>query len=97
MAETTQKIYATIYTYDPERSEDLARLRPQHREFLRSLFDAGKLLASGPYADGKALIVVRADSADGAYQMLDPDPLNEAHIILHREASEWKPVIGPWD
>lgn len=91
-----EKIFAVHYIYDPQRAEDLARIRPAHRTFLRGLFDEGSLLASGPYASGEALIIVKADTADAALALLDADPLNEAGVIAQRSAHQWQPVISPW-
>lgn len=91
-----EKIFAVNYVYDPSRSEDLARIRPDHRVFLRSLYESGSLLASGPFGDGEALIVVRADDSTKALELLDPDPLHAAGVILSRTATEWNPVISPW-
>ena len=91
-----EKIFAVHYVYDPSRSEDLARIRPEHRAFLRSLYESGSLLASGPFGDGEALIIVRADEDAHALALLNPDPLHAAGIILSRTATEWNPVIGPW-
>lgn len=94
MADT---IYVVHYYYDPQHAEDLAQLRPDHRKFLRSLFDAGQLLASGPYSDHEALIVLRTASAESALALLTEDPLYRAGgIIAKRTATQWQPVIGPW-
>lgn len=92
----SEKIFAVHYVYDPARNEDLARIRPEHRAFLHSLFDAEKLLASGPFGSGEALIIVKADTADAALTLLEDDPLNTVGVIAERDAQEWQPVIGPW-
>ncbi|MCI6573655.1 MAG: YciI family protein [Actinomycetaceae bacterium] len=89
-------IFAIRYVYDPERSDDLARLRPEHRTFLRTLYDDGELLASGPLGENEALIIMEADSADAALGLLNPDPLHRAGIVASRSAHRWQPVIGPW-
>lgn len=91
-----EKIFAVHYVYDPSRSADLARIRPDHRVFLRSLYESGALLASGPFGEGEALIIVRADESTQALELLNSDPLNVAGIILSRTATEWNPVISPW-
>ncbi len=90
-------IAAVFYTYDLSRSEELAEIRPTHREFLKSLFVADKLLASGPLDTDQALIVVRAESPEAALELLAPDPLNEAGIIIGKRAQMWNPVIGPFN
>ncbi|MDD7465886.1 MAG: YciI family protein [Actinomycetaceae bacterium] len=89
-------IFAVRYVYDPKRGEDLARIRPEHRTFLRALHDEGSLLASGPLGEGEALIIILASDATAALELLSPDPLNQAGIIASRSAQQWQPVIGPW-
>ena len=90
-------VYAVTYVYDPEREADVVKARPEHREFLRGLYAAKKLLASGPTDNGKALLIVRADDAAGVLALLDPDPMRLAGVITHREAIGWNAVIGPWE
>ena len=90
------KIFAVQYVYHPERSEEVARVRPDHRMFLRELYERGDLLASGPTDNGKALIIVRAQDSHGALELLDADPMRIANVIVERSAHAWNPVIGPW-
>ncbi|MCI5826294.1 MAG: YciI family protein [Arcanobacterium sp.] len=92
-----EKIFAVHYLYDPQRTDDLARIRPEHRTFLRSLYEAGALLASGPLGSDEALIIVHAESVASALELLAPDPLNKAGVIATRTAQQWQPVIGPWE
>ena len=88
-------ISAIRYTYVSD-SEALAAVRPKHREFLKSLFDDGVLLASGPLEGNRALIIVEADDAVAALALVDADPFNQASLITDREALEWTQVYGPW-
>lgn len=85
------------YTYDDSRTEILQANRPAHRAFLRSLFERGILLASGPLGDNQALIVIKADSPEDALNLLTGDPLVGVDVIAERHAQLWNPVIGPWD
>lgn len=90
--------FTVTYAYD---SRDDARdaLRPDHRAFLRGLFEAGTLLASGPWTHGPAgaLLVVRADDDAAALAALDADPFWVAGLVAERSVRGWNPVIGPWD
>ncbi|MDO5025782.1 MAG: YciI family protein [Trueperella sp.] len=90
-------IFAVHYVYDPERSAEVAEIRPTHRKFLASLFEKGELLASGPWGDGEALIVIPADSEAAALERLDADPFYQAGVILERTAKPWKVIYGPWE
>lgn len=88
-------IYAVQYTYDPDRGDDRDRVRPEHREFLQSLADAGTILLRGPYSDDLppgALIVVTAENAAAALVALDPDPFHREGFIMARTSREWAPV-----
>lgn len=62
-------VFAVEYTYDTARTDDLAAMRPRHREFLAGLVEAGSLVASGPWLDNAApgaLLLVLAEDVDGA-------------------------------
>ena len=93
--------FAVTYTYaDAADQRDLHR--PAHRAFLRGLFDAGVLAASGPFppAPGRpdgALLVLRADDEAGALAALDHDPFLLNGLIDDRSAQGWVPVTGPWE
>lgn len=93
-------IFAVEYTYDPARGDDRDRVRPEHREFLQSLADAGTVLVRGPYTDDGppgALIVVSAVDAAAALVALDPDPFHREGLIVDRTPREWAPVGDhPW-
>lgn len=91
-------IIAVEYFYNMSKTDVLAENRPAHRAFLRSLFDEGTLLASGPLGSSGALIVLKADTPEAALAILDADPLAAASIdvVETRVARVWNPNIGPW-
>ncbi len=90
-------VFVVNYAYDPRTSEQ-DEIRPQHRAFLRGLFDNGTLLASGPWTDSGAgaMLLLRAEDADAALAALDEDPFWREGFIASRTARGWNPVIGPW-
>jgi uncharacterized protein YciI len=68
--------------------------RPVHREYLRLLLDAGKLVMSGPWADDTgALIVYEAESMADAERILDEDPYRSAGVIANATLKEWRVVM----
>ena len=68
--------------------------RPRHREYLRSLLDAGKLAVSGPWADDTgALIIYRAENLAEAERMLGADRYQSAGVIANVRLKEWQVVI----
>lgn len=71
--------------------------RPAHREYLRSLFDAGKLVTSGPWADETgALLIYEAESMEAAQALLDADPYRTAGVLSDARIKEWR-VVFPAD
>lgn len=90
-------VFAVEYLYDAARTDDLATLRPEHRDFLGGLLEDGTLLASGPWLDNAApgaLLLVVAQDVDGAQRLLDDDPFLRAHLITKRTVRPWNPVLG---
>lgn len=87
--------YAVHYAYSSD-SAGLDELRGTHREYLRSLVDAGSLRASGPYlgVEPSALLIFTADSEQAVRDLLVNDPFQEAGLVERTEVTEWNPVIG---
>lgn len=90
------KTFAVTYTYAAS-AEDLAAVRPTHREWLAEQLEAGALLASDPMVDmPTALLIWRAESLEALSALLDQDPFDIAGFIGERTIAEWNPVFGPW-
>ncbi|MCO7220890.1 YciI family protein [Klenkia sp. PcliD-1-E] len=89
-------IVAVTYRY----TEDTAlrdEVRPEHREFLRGLADAGSLLLSGPFGAGApagALLVFRAEDEAQVQGWLDADPFAVRGVVAGTTVAEWDPVLG---
>jgi len=92
-------VFAVTYVYvtDPDR---LAEVRPEHREFLRDLHARGELRVSGPLPatpdgePGGALLLVEAEDATAALELLGADPMRREGLVAQRAAREFVPVIG---
>ena len=79
------------FTEDEERRLET---RPVHRDYLRSLLDAGKLAMSGPWADDTgALIIYDAETMAEAERILDGDPYRSAGVIANATLREWRVVM----
>jgi uncharacterized protein YciI len=77
-----------------EDEELRLQTRPSHREYLRTLLDAGHLAMSGPWADDTgALIVYEAQDMPEAERMLDGDPYRSAGVIANATLKEWRVVL----
>ncbi len=88
--------FAVTYRY-AEGDENIARVRPTHREFLKGLLDEGVLVGSGPYEGGDALIVIRlgeGSSVADAEALMDKDPYVLEGVLPGREIKAWSPVLN---
>lgn len=97
-------VFAVQYGY-VDSPDDLARVRPEHRQFLSGLLAEGTLLASGPFAPSDslpdqqgagALLLLRAPSVHAVEALLDEDPFHRAGLIQTRSLRGWIPVFGPF-
>lgn len=87
-------LYAATLTYTDDKGK-IAEVRPTHREYLKSLVDAGRLHESGPFTDDSgALIVYVADTEADAREMLANDPFSVNGVIVESTVKEWKIVMS---
>ena len=89
-------LHAVIYRYanDPAALDEH---RPAHRDHLRVLFEQGRLIVSGPLAEGGdpgALLIFDAEEADAVAALLDDDPFRARGLIVEREIRRWNPAFG---
>lgn len=85
--------FAAIIEFTDD-SELRQQTRPGHREYLRSLLDAGKIRMSGPWVDDTgAMIVYQATDAAEAQALLDADPYRAAGVIANARIKEWNVVM----
>jgi uncharacterized protein len=86
-------LFAALIAFT-ENEELRLQTRPAHREYLRSLLDAGKLSMSGPWADDTgALIIYEAEDMAEAERILHGDPYRSAGVIANVTLKEWKVVL----
>ena len=89
-------LFAVIYRYVDDAAT-VDEHRPRHRDHLRTLYEAGHLVVSGPLAEGGvpgALLIFRAESAEQVAQWLDGDPFRTLGLIVEREIRAWNPAFG---
>lgn len=68
--------------------------RPAHRDYLRSLLEAGKLRLSGPWTDDTgACVVYNAETQSEAEALLNADPYRAAGVLADARIKEWKIVL----
>lgn len=62
----------------------------EHAAYIDDLFERGKIMLAGPYADWSgALVIVRAQSAEEARNLFDDDPWHEHDILRVDMVKEW--------
>ena len=62
----------------------------EHAAFVDRLFEHGRVVMAGPYADySRALVIVAARDAVEASALFDADPWTTAGILVEREVIEW--------
>ena len=85
--------FAVVLTFGD--LEAVAATRPRHREYLQRLLAEGKLVASGPWADGTgALVIYEAADEEEVRGLLDADPYAAAGVIADRQIKEWNRVFA---
>lgn len=84
--------FATVFEYG--NREQIADVRPRHREYLATLKEEGNLFASGPFEDeSDALIIYEADSVDAARALIAADPFSEAGVFQSFTIKPWRQVF----
>ncbi|MFC3298766.1 hypothetical protein FJV46_00425 [Arthrobacter agilis] len=88
-------IFAVEYVYSPDHEELRAEHRPAHRQWLEAQVEQGRVLASGPFADGSgALLVFSSGTEADLNQLVSEDPFALVGAISAVKTTEWTPIIG---
>jgi uncharacterized protein YciI len=87
--------FAVIVTFGDKAKRD--ETRPVHRQYLKSLFDAGTLHESGPFMDDEgALIIYECADEAAARELFANDPYSHAEGVVGAvEFREWNRVFPP--
>ena len=84
--------FATIFQYG--NHDQIADVRPRHREYLAELKEQGKLFASGPFEDDSgALIIYEAESQADAEALIEADPFREVGVFQSYQIKPWRQVF----
>lgn len=85
--------YAVVFTYPPV-PEAIQQTRPEHRRYLGSLREQGKLVAAGPFSEDKgALIIYEADSEAATTRLIQDDPFYKAGVFAQYTIHPWTQVF----
>lgn len=75
------------YTNDQQK---LAAYAPDHKQYVKSLLDAGKLVFGGPFPDGSGgMLVYEVASLQEAEALRDSDPFFINGIFVRSEIKPW--------
>ena len=89
--------FAVTYQYAAGSAEARDEHRPRHVAFLRSQFDGGRLLTSGPFGPedepGALLIFAGQDKAE-VEALADQDPFHRQGLIAERRIRQWNIFFG---
>jgi uncharacterized protein len=62
----------------------------EHAVFMDRLFEEGRIVLGGPYADySRALVIVEARDAEEASALFRDDPWSTAGILIPSDVIEW--------
>jgi uncharacterized protein YciI len=62
----------------------------QHAAFIDRLYDDGRIVMAGPYADrSRALLIIKARDSTEASAMFRDDPWTKGGILVDSEVIEW--------
>lgn len=89
--------FAVTYAYSDATAAERDGHRPCHVEFLKSQFDGGRLITSGPFGSGEApgaLLILKGDSKADVEALMDLDPFFSNNLIEERTIRQWNIFFG---
>ena len=76
--------------WDPGKSVREQAYWDDHARFVDALYDAGKVVLAGPFADGSgSLLVLDAESPEAARALFRNDPWALRDILVAADVKEW--------
>jgi uncharacterized protein len=62
----------------------------EHAAFMDALFDAGKVMLGGPFADASgSMVILKVDSEEAARAIYRDDPWVQQDVLVPAEVKEW--------
>lgn len=93
-------IFAVTYAYSDATAASRDAHRPRHVEFLKSQYDGGRLVKSGPFGPEEApgaLLIIKGDSKADVEALMDQDPFFTSSLIDKRTIRQWNIFFGADD
>jgi uncharacterized protein YciI len=88
--------FALTYQYTDD-AELVTTHRPDHRQYLSSLFERGELLAAGPLGEPGppgGLLIVDVESAEHVRRLAEADPFSAQGVIVDVGIASWTLSFG---
>lgn len=63
---------------------------PEHARFMDALFECGKVMLGGPFADGSgSMVILSVESVEAALAVFQEDPWTLEDVLVPADAKEW--------
>lgn len=89
--------FAVTYAYSDATAGRRDEHRPRHVEFLKTQFDGGRLITSGPFGSGEApgaLLILKGESKADVEALMNQDPFFSNNLIEERTIRQWNIFFG---
>jgi len=76
--------------WNPDKSVREQAYWDDHARFMDALFEAGKVILGGPFADGSgSMVILAAESVEAGRAILQDDPWAQHEVLVAGEVKEW--------
>ena len=76
--------------WNPDKAVREQTYWDDHARFMDELFDAGKIILAGPFADDTgSMVILAAESVEAARAILRDDPWAQHDILVSGDVKEW--------
>lgn len=76
--------------WNPDKPNREQAYWDDHAQFMDALFEAGKIMLGGPFADGSgSMVIFAAESVEAVRTLLQDDPWAQRDILVADEIKEW--------
>lgn len=89
-------MFVAIYSYSDD-ADTRDRVRPDHRAYLGTLVDLGRLVLAGGFAPDDpagAMLIFDAPDIDAVREIVSTDPFSTAGVLMSADIRSWTPVLG---
>jgi uncharacterized protein len=84
--------------WNPDKSVREQAYWDEHARFMDSLFEAGKVILGGPFADGSgSMVILAAGSVEATRAIFQDDPWAQHDILVAGEVKEWTIFLDAQD